>query len=345
MDGQFIVSSSPHIRTPRNTRRLMLDVIIALIPALIAAVIVFGWRALSVTVVSVVFSVFFEWAYRKMVKKSCNVGDLSAVITGILLAYCLPATIPYWMVVVGDLFAIVLVKQLFGGIGKNFMNPALAGRAFMFSWAVAMSTWIAPMATQKAAVFKMSVDAVSSATPLSFMANGMLPEGTSIMQMFLGNVGGCIGETSALALLIGGVYLWLRKVISPRIPLCYIITVAVLTFAFPQGNNNLTWMLSSIFSGGLMLGAIFMATDYTTSPVTKRGQLLFGICCGLLTVFIRYFGSFVEGVSYSILLMNICVWFLDKTSAGIRFGVSKEDIKKARLAKKAAQKAEKEAAV
>ena len=247
------------------------------------------------------------------------------------------------MVVVGDLFAVVLVKQLFGGIGKNFMNPALAGRAFMFSWAAAMSTWVPAMS--KSPIFLGGVDVVTSATPLTYMANGMLPEGMSTLQMFLGNVGGCLGETSALALLIGGIYLCIRKVISPRIPLCYIITVAVLTFIFPLGNNRFDWMLASMFSGGLFLGAIFMATDYVTSPVTARGQLIYGIGCGLLTVFIRYFGSYVEGVSYSILLMNICVWFLDKTSMGIRFGVSREDKKRAKEAAKAAKKAQKEAAV
>ena len=310
-DLNLAVSSSPHIRAEDGTRSIMLDVIIALTPALAIAVYVFGLRALLLTVVSVAACVFFEWGYRKLLKKSCDVGDLSAVVTGMLLAYCLPVSAPFWIPVVGAFFSIVIVKQLYGGIGKNFLNPALAGRAFLFSWPTIMATWVAPLSYSS--IFHIStVDAVTSATPMAALHAGTLPEGVSLAQMFLGYIGGSLGEVSTLVLLLGGIYLVIRRVITPRIPLAYLLTVAVVTFAFPKAGTNWEWMLYNLCGGGLMLGAIFMATDYTTSPVTKTGQLIYGIGCGLITVFIRYFGSYVEGVTYAILIMNTCVWLLDK---------------------------------
>ena len=315
-DMKLVVSSSPHIRTPRDTRAIMLDVILALIPALIAGVIFFGFGALLVTAVSVASCVLFEWGYRKLLKKHDAIGDLSAVVTGMLLAFTLPPTAPWWMVVIGALFAIVLVKQLFGGIGKNFLNPALAGRAFLLaSYAVLMTAWKAPS-------FAANVDAATYATPLASLHAGTLSS-VSVGARFLGNVGGCIGEVSALALLLGGAWLVYRKVISLRIPVSFVATVAVLALLFPRGNNAIVWMLQNVLSGGLLLGAIFMATDYCTSPVTPKGQIIYGIGCGLITVLIRYFGSYPEGVSYAILIMNLTVWMLDKATAPRRFGVVK----------------------
>lgn len=313
--AKLIVSSSPHIRTPRDTRVIMLDVLIALAPALIASVIFFGFRALLVTAVSVASCLLFEFGYRKLMKKPASCGDLSAAVTGVLLAFCMPATAPWWLPIIGAFFAIVLVKQLFGGIGKNFLNPALAGRAFLLaSYAVLMTKWT-PTA------FQTGVDAATYATPLASLHTGALSS-VSAGAMLLGNTGGCIGEVSALALLLGGAWLVYRKVISLRIPVSFIGTVAVVTVIFSRGNAHFTWMLQNVLSGGLMLGAIFMATDYCTSPVTPKGQIIFGVGCGLLTVLIRYFGSYPEGVSYAILIMNLTVWMIDKNTAPRRFGVA-----------------------
>jgi electron transport complex protein RnfD len=319
----------------------MLDVIIALIPSLGAAAYIFGFRALLVTAVSVLACVFFEAAYRKLMKKGSTIGDLSAVVTGMLLAFCLPATVPFWIVLVGDFFAIVVVKQLFGGIGKNFVNPALAARAFLFSYPVVMSTWVAPL-SYKSFFNVGTADIVTSATPLASMANSEIPANFTLMQAFIGRIGGSMGEVSALAILLGGIYLLIRRVINPRIPLAYLLTVAALSFIFPRGNDNLTWMLWQLCSGGVMLGAVFMATDYATSPITPNGQIIYGIGCGLLTIFIRYFGAYPEGTSYAILIMNVCVWLIDKIAPPSRFGytremkrAAKQKLKEAKSAKEA----------
>ena len=329
---KLIATSSPHIRGNETTRSLMLDVVIAMVPALVAAVIVFGIRALTLTAVSVVACIFWEWLYRKILKKDQTVGDLSAVVTGMLLAFVSPVTTPYWMIIVGAFFAIIVVKQLFGGIGKNFVNPALAGRAFLLgSYASVMTTWVDP-AANKTPLFGGTVDVVTTATPLAMMKSGDLEALSqySIMDMFLGKIPGSLGEVSALLLIVGGLYLIIRKVINWQTPVAYIATVAVLTFLFPRyGASGLEWMLYSIFGGGLMLGAFFMATDYATSPVTKKGQLIFGIGCGLFTVFIRYFGSYSEGVCYSIMIMNLCVALIDKFTKPARFGVVKSEKKEA----------------
>ena len=334
---KLIATSSPHIRGSETTRSIMLDVIIAMLPALIWAVVMFGIKALTLTVVSVIGCMFWEWLYRTLMKKPQSVGDLSAVVTGMLLAFVCPVTTPYWMILIGDFFAIVVVKQLFGGIGKNFVNPALAGRAFLLgSYAGEMTKWIAPGET--APLFGSTADIVTSATPLAFMKGTGDAVATSfaeltgkytVTDMFLGNIGGSLGEVSALCLILGGAYLIWRKVINWQTPVGYIGTVAVLTFLFPKAGTNLEWMLYSLFGGGLMLGAFFMATDYATSPVTKKGQLVFGIGCGLFTVFIRYFGSYNEGVCYSIMVMNLCVALIDKYTKPARFGVVKSDKKEA----------------
>ena len=327
---KLIATSSPHIRGSETTQGIMKDVIIAMLPALAYACFNFGLRALTLTLVSVAGCVFFEWLYRKVMKKPQSFQDLSAVVTGMLLAFVSPVQIPYWMILIGDAFAIIIVKQLFGGIGKNFVNPALAGRAFLLgSYAGVMTTWVDP-AANKAPLFGGVADAVTTATPLAIMKSGDMAGLTStysIRDMFLGNIPGSMGEISALMVLIGGVYLIARKVINWHTPVSYIATVAVLTFLFPKYGSGVEWMLYSIFGGGLMLGAFFMATDYATSPVTKKGQVIFGIGCGLFTVFIRYFGSYNEGVCYSIMVMNLCVALIDKYTKPTRFGVVKSDKK------------------
>ena len=323
---ELTISSSPHVHSPVTTQTIMRDVLIALAPALVGSVYFFGFRALMVTLVSASACVFFEWLYSRVMKQNCKVYDLSAVVTGVLLAFVCPVTIPYWTIILGDLFAIVLVKMLFGGLGHNIVNPALAGRAFLFSWPVLMSNWVKVGFSNSAGILS-SADAVTAATPLANMHRGVMCE-ESIGQLFLGNVGGCIGETSALLLLIGFAYLLCRRVITARIPVAFIGTVAVLTFLFPQGNPRLPWMLAQIFSGGLMLGAVFMATDYVTSPLTVWGQIVYGIGCGVLTVLIRRFGGYNEGVSYAILCMNCCAVLLDRVGRPVKFGAPKKEAAK-----------------
>ncbi len=305
------MSASPHGHTPITTRYLMLNVLIALLPAFIWSIYAFGIRALILTAVTTASCVVFEYLYRKLMHKSNTVGDLSAAVTGVLLAFTLPVGIPLWMPVVGAFFAIVIVKQLYGGLGKNVVNPALAARVFMFmSFSKAMAVYPAPHA---------AVDAVAGATPLTFLQKGNLPD-VSLFDMFIGDMPGCIGEVSATLLLLGGVYLVIRGIITWHIPVCYIATVALVTFAFPTGGiGHVDFMLYELCAGGLMLGAIFMATDYVTSPATKWGRVIYGVGCGLITVFIRYFG-YPEGVSFAILVMNLFTLVLDKWTKPVRFG-------------------------
>ena len=331
------VAYQPQVRTDVDTRRIMLDVIIALIPAVIVAVWQFGFYPLLVIAVSVAGSVFFEWGYRKLLKKPGTIGDLSACVTGLLLALTLPPESLLRLPVVGSFFAIVVVKQLYGGIGKNFLNPALAGRALLLaSYALIMGMYQMPRSMALA-----GADAVSMATPLTALYDGGDMTYYSVGNLFIGKIPGSIGEISSLAILIGFAYLLLRKVISWRIPVSFVGTVAVLTLIFGgAGYGNVEWMLYNVFSGGLLFGAVFMATDYTTSPVTLNGQLLFGVGCGVLTVLIRYFGGFPEGVSYAILIMNLCTWAIDKAFRRNPFGTTKEDLAAAKIA----AKAEKEAA-
>lgn len=307
---KLTVASSPHIRGNFRTSRIMLDVVIALLPALAVGVWMLGIRALLVTLVCMATAVASEWLYSLVTRSRNTVIDCSAMVTGLLLAMTLPHTVPYWQAAVGSVFAIVLTKALCGGLGQNVFNPALAARAFlMLIWPVGLTRYV-------------GVDGVSSATPLHHMVMPALPE-ESVLDLFLGKCPGSIGELSALALLIGGVYLVCRKVISARIPLAYIGTVAVLTLVFHKTDEPVQWMLYSLLSGGLMLGAIFMATDYATSPATAKGQLVYGVGCGVLTVIFRYFGLFPEGVTYAILLMNALVWIIDRYTAPRRFGTKK----------------------
>ena len=309
---KLTVASSPHIRGNFRTNRIMLDVVIALLPALAVGVFVLGIRALLVAVVCIASAVASEWLYSVVTKTRNTVVDGSAVVTGLLLAMTLPATVPCWQAAIGSAFAIIIVKALCGGLGQNIFNPALAARAFM------MLVWPASMVRYAA----LGVDGVTAATPLHHMVMPALPEET-LLDMFLGNCPGSIGEISALALLIGGAYLVIRKVISVRIPAAYLGTVAVLTLIFFKTDYPVQWMLYSLLSGGVMLGAIFMATDYATSPATAGGQIVYGIGCGVLTVIFRYFGLFPEGVTYAILIMNAMVWVIDRYTAPRRFGVKK----------------------
>jgi electron transport complex protein RnfD len=307
---KLTVASSPHIRGDFRTSRIMLDVVIALLPALAVGAIVLGPRALLVSAVCVLCTVGAEWLYSVITRSRNTIIDGSALVTGVLLSMTLPHTVPLWLAAVGSVFAIVFVKLLCGGLGQNIFNPALAARAFMLLiFPVGLTRYV-------------GVDGATAATPLHHMVMPALPE-ESILDMFLGNCPGSIGEISALALLIGGVYLVARKVISARIPVAYLGAVAVLTLIFHKTDAPFAWMAYSLFGGGVMLGAIFMATDYATSPVTPVGQVVYGIGCGVLTVVFRYYGLYPEGVTYAILLMNALVWFIDHHTALRQFGRKK----------------------
>ena len=300
--SNYIVSASPHIRDRVTSQRIMLDVIIALVPALIAAITAFGLRAALVVFVCVATCVLAEFIWQKLMKKTVSVGDLTAVVTGILLAYNLPVNIPLWQAMVGAVVAIIVVKQLFGGVGKNFANPAITARIVMFlAFSVSMTNFV-------------SVDGVSSATPLALITAGRIEELPSLTNMLLGVRGGCLGETSVIALVIGGVYLICRKVITWHTPVVYLATVFVFTLLLGQQP------VYQVMSGGLMLGAIFMATDYVTTPYTAIGKVIFGLGAGILTVIIRVYGSYAEGVSYSILLMNILTPYINRIRVRLPVG-------------------------
>lgn len=313
MENKFIVSSSPHIRGSGSTSKIMMDVILALLPAAAAGIYFFGFRALAVIVVTILACVISEYISRKLMKRDNTIGDYSAVLTGLLLALNLPSTIPLWIAAVGGAFAIVIVKQLFGGLGQNFMNPALGARVFLLiAYTGHMTNWVNPR----------GVDAVSSATPLELIKSGAT-ELPSYAQLFIGNIGGCIGETSAAALLIGAAYLLFRNVIGYEIPLTYIGTVAVFTWIFGGASLFSGDYVYHILSGGLIIGAFFMATDYATSPVTLKGRIIMGAGCGLLTSVIRLFAGYPEGVSFAIILMNIIVPLIDRYTVPKSFGGEK----------------------
>ena len=308
---KLTVDSSPHIRSTYHTGRIMLDVVLALLPALAAGVYRLGLRALWVTLVCIVSAVATEWLCSGTFRRN-TVFDGSALVTGLLLAMTLPSSVPFWLAAAGCVFAILFTKLLCGGLGQNIFNPALSARALMLLVCPAgMVRYLTPGA-----------DAVTAATPLHHMVRPELPE-ESLWDLFLGNCSGSIGELSTLALLIGGAYLVWRKVISCRIPLAYLGTTAALTLVFFKTDEPLLWMLCQLCSGGLVLGAIFMATDYASSPVTPKGQIFYGMGCGALTVFFRYFGLFPEGVTYAILLMNTLTWYIDRHTPPRRFGVQK----------------------
>lgn len=303
--------SAPFIHSPFHTRRMMVDGMIALLPGLLVGFWRFGLRGVFLAAGCTLCAMVSEGLYDLAAKKPLTLADGSAALTGLLLAMTLPPSCPVWVGALGSAFAIGVMKCPWGGLGENLCNPALAGRA--------MLVLVFPQA-----VTRYETDGISSATPLHRMAMGLLPE-ESIGGLFLGDCSGSLGEISALALMLGGIYLVLRRVISPRIPLSYLATVGVLAFLFPRVGDRVDWMSCQLFSGGLMLGAIFMATDYTTSPVTPSGQWLYGVGCGILTLLFRYFGLFPEGVTYAILSMNLLTWVIDRHTLPRRFGGGEEE--------------------
>lgn len=307
MENKLIVTAAPHITSPDSTQKIMGRVCLALAPTLIASVIIFGVNSLILTAVTVAACVFFEWAYCKLMHREVPIEDLSAVVTGLLLAFNMPATLPWWMAIVGAFIAIVIIKQLFGGLGYNFANPAIVGRiALAVGFASRMAAYPLPAT---------GVDALASATPLATAA-GL--DSSSYVTLLLGNHGGVLGETCALTILIGGIYLIATKVISPMLPVTYLATVAVLSLCF--GMDPIVQLLS----GGLMLGAFFMATDYVTSPTTDKGKLVFGIGLGLITCMIRFFGTMNEGVSFAILLMNLITPYIEVNTRQDKLGIAKK---------------------
>lgn len=312
-DKILTVSASPHVRSAQTVSGIMLNVIIAMLPALAASIWLFGPRVLLVCAVTIGASVLAEYASRKIMKRSNTLGDLSAVVTGLLLAFNLPVSIPLWQAAIGAVVAIVVVKQFFGGIGQNFVNPAITGRiVLMVSFPTAMTAWTKPLS------YLGNEGAVTTATPLA-MSDDELP---SLVDMLIGIRGGSLGETCAVALIIGGVYLMIRKIISPAISLSFIGTVAVVMLI--AGKGDFEFVAYQLLSGGLILGAFFMATDYATSPINTKGKIIFGIGCGLITSLIRIFGVLPEGVSFSIILMNIFVPHIEHLTTPKPFGTPKE---------------------
>ena len=308
--ANFVVSGTPHVRSKESIQSIMRDVIIALVPATAAGIYYFGINALILIIAAIASSVIFEALCQKIMKKPVTVSDLSAVVTGLLLAMNLPAAAPVWVAIVGSAFAIIFGKQLFGGLGQNFINPALAGRAFLLaSYPTEMTTWSVPNGLEVA-------DAATYATPLAQLKAGYLD--ASLGELMLGQCGGTIGETCAIALIIGGVYLLYKHVISWKIPVIYIATVAILFGVI--GRHGMRMPLQEIMAGGVMLGGIFMATDYASSPVTPKGQIIFAVGAGLITYLIRTFGGYPEGVSYSILIMNCCVPLIERFTEPTIFG-------------------------
>ena len=323
MSDLFHVSAAPHSRSSTTTTKIMQDVLIALLPAGLFGVYNFGIHALTVIVVTVLACVLAELLYCKVMKLPSTVGDYSAVVTGVLLAYNLPAGFPLWMAVIGGVFAIIVVKMLFGGLGQNFMNPALAARAFLLiSFPVRMTSFAiekitSPTITDYIQNGYMAVDGVSGATPLAALKAG---ESIDLLKVIIGQTGGTIGETSVIAILMGAAYLVARKLISLRIPLTYIATVAVFMLLFGGRGFDMNFVLGQVLGGGLLLGAFFMATDYVTSPITAKGQIIFGICLGLLTGLFRLLGGSAEGVSYAIIFCNLIVPLIDKATRQRSFG-------------------------
>ncbi len=314
MSNIFSVSTSPHIHRKESTARIMWLVVLSLIPSGIAGVIIFGWEALKVTVLGVVAAVFTEWFLQLVTKRKISILDGSAVLTGLLLAYNLPAHVPFWLPIAGSVFSIAIGKQVFGGLGQNIFNPALAGRVFlMASWPKYMTTFTKPL----------NYDAVTTATPLAFLKEGNALGSVDYLGLFLGNRAGCIGEVCILALLIGAVFLLIRGYISWHIPVAYLFTTAIFMFLF-AGKTLFSgdWLLH-LLTGGLILGAFFMATDYVTSPLTYKGQIVFGAGCGLITAIIRIWGGYPEGVSYAILIMNAATPIIDRFTKNRIYGTKK----------------------
>lgn len=309
MSDLFIVSSSPHVRSKESVQSVMRDVVIALLPATAFGVYNFGFKALMVLIISVLSAVGAEALYQKATAQKVTVNDYSAIITGLLLGLNLPHTVPYWIPIMGSVFAIIIVKQLFGGLGQNFMNPALGARAFLLiSFAGIMTTW--------------ELDGIATATPLAiFKAESAAGfSAPDLMDLFIGSIGGCIGETSAIALILGGLYLLFRKVIDWRIPGTYLLTVAVMAVLIGGKGFDVNYILYHLFSGGLLIGAFFMATDYASSPISNVGKIIMGVGCGVLTILIRLYGGYPEGVSFAIIIMNLFVPLIDRYTVPKSFG-------------------------
>jgi len=322
MENKLIVSSSPHVRSNQDTSYIMKQVVIALLPATLAALFFFRLSALNVIFFCVAGAVGAEFLCQKISKQESTIGDFSAVVTGLLLAFNVPASLPWWMCVLGAAFAIIVVKMVFGGIGNNFVNPALAARAFLLaSFPVAMTMWTK---TGINWVSSGNIDAYTTATPLNFLKAGsngvsaLTDSGINIGNMLIGNIGGCIGETSAILIILGGLYLMYKGIINYVIPTFYIATVAILMFIL--GEFSFNFVFYELLSGGLMLGAFFMLTDYTTSPMTKKGQIIYAVLAGLITTVIRLYGGYPEGVSYSILFVNVMTPLIDKYTKTKVFG-------------------------
>lgn len=322
MENKLIVSSSPHVRSNQDTSYIMKQVVIALLPATLAALFFFRLSALNVIFFCVAGSVGAEFLCQKISKQESTIGDFSAVVTGLLLAFNVPASLPWWMCLLGAAFAIIVVKMVFGGIGNNFVNPALAARAFLLaSFPVAMTMWTE---TGINWVSSGNIDAYTTATPLSFLKAGsneistLTDSGINIGNMLIGNIGGCIGETSAILIILGGLYLMYKGIINYMIPTFYIATVAILMFIL--GGFNFSFVIYELLAGGLMLGAFLMLTDYTTSPMTKKGQIIYAVLAGLITTVIRLYGGYPEGVSYSILFVNVMTPLIDKYTKTKVFG-------------------------
>ena len=323
MDKKFynnlVVSSAPHIVTNMDTTRIMAMVMIAMVPSLLVSVWVFGIRVLILTAVCIAASMFFEYAWNKLNHKTQTVGDLSAAVTGMLIAFNVPSGLPLWIAILGCFIAIIIVKQLYGGVGKNLVNPAITARIVLFiSFATEMTTWPIPK--------PLNADAVTGPTPLGILAEGNVADLPDNMMMFLGVIGGSMGEVSAVALLIGGLFLIWKKIISPIIPACFIGTVFVFAAVYygVTGGDAIQMAVFHVLAGGVMLGAFFMATDYVTTPILPMGKVIFGIGCGLITMIIRIFGSYPEGVSFSILLMNVLTPLIDDFCQKRMYGGAKK---------------------
>ncbi|WP_207711023.1 RnfABCDGE type electron transport complex subunit D [Romboutsia sp. CE17] len=323
MEKKLIVSSSPHVRSNEDTSYIMKQVLIALIPATIAGLYFFRLNALSVIFFCILGTVGSEYLYQKISKQESTIGDYSAVVTGLLLAFNVPSSLPWWMCLIGGAFAIIVVKMVFGGIGNNFLNPALAARAFLLaSFPVAMTSWPKPGVSEW--ISSANLDTLSTATPLSFLKAGsagvadLASNGINMTDMIIGNIGGCIGETSALLIMLGGIYLIYKGIIDYTIPVIYIASVFILTFIL--GGFSFDFALYELFAGGLMLGGFFMLTDYTTSPMTKKGQIIYALLAAVITTVIRLYGGYPEGVSYSILLANVATPLIDKFVSNRVFG-------------------------
>ncbi len=322
MDTRYVITSSPHIRSTDNTQKIMISVLIALAPATVLGCVFFGFRALFITLLSVGSAVAAEYLFNLLCKKKQTIGDFSACVTGLLLAISLPSTVPLWIPIIGSIFAIIIVKQIFGGIGRNIFNPALTARIMLaIAWPKEMTNWVKPFSYDGISLIS-NVDITkieTSVTPLAQMKAGTF-DFQDMLQLFWGNIGGCIGETSVILLLLGAAFLFIRKVISWETPVAILAAVGVLSLIFPSTGTPIAYCIAQLASGGLVLGAFFMATDYSTAPVTRRAKFIFGLCIGTLTFLLRRFTGYAEGIGYAIVFMNIFSYTLDRHTKPRRYG-------------------------